>query len=201
MTDAPPAAAQPTKKTRPTAIEINEPEVEYTPLSNDEAESREKWLEQRAAIRARNKKNRASPRVAMEMGQMRKQPEVPIGRLGAPEAGPSGLARKRTARQENPVPEKPSLNRQEWYDRWEREKDLVYGSLAGDPANGGSGGNGGNDNPPPPPSPSMEPTPGEMQRRREMAELAEMTSGKNQILTEASEASEATEAPQNFDVS
>ena len=31
--------------------------------------------------------------------------------------------------------------------------------------------------------------------------LKSQTSGKNQILTEASEASEATEAPQNFDVS
>ena len=154
---------KPSRKVRPTAIEVIEPEVEYTPLSNKAVESMEGWLAERAAIRERNEKIRK---------QARKQPEVPIGRLGAPETGPSGIARKKGARREEPL-----FTRQEIFDRWEKEKDLVYGSLAGDQGdegNGGNGGNGGNNDLPPPPSPSLEPTPEERHRQREMRELAEL---------------------------
>ena len=77
------------KKTRPTAIEINEPEVEYTPLGHKEAESVENWLANRAAIRARNQTKNA-PRV---------------GLAGAPEAGLYGIARKRQTSRRDISPE------------------------------------------------------------------------------------------------
>ena len=89
------------KKARPTAIEIIEPEVEYTPLSDNAVESMEGWLKERAAIRKRNEAQRTNPLPMMASYEgMRARKEAGVARK---ERGP---APKRTP--------SPTMTMREW---------------------------------------------------------------------------------------